>query len=120
MAAPTINISMAAKFHFLISLPTSNILATTSPKKKDHNGMGWFSNNQLISLARDRTLMPIPNIRARRKLPLSLVQKALIPSVLKVFKRDRFTLLMLLREYQLKLSSRLLRGVLLQNPPQLL
>ena len=51
---------MLPAFHFVICFPTKIILATTSPKKNDHNKIGCVSNSHANNLAKDKILIAIP------------------------------------------------------------
>ena len=78
------------KFHFSMARAIKNILANTSPKKKDHSNIGWLAKSQLIILAKEKTLMKIPKKRASKKLPLIALQKGLNPSFCKVLNWEKF------------------------------
>ena len=85
-------VSIAARFQRFISLTKKNTLAIISPKKNAHTIIGYCSNNHLMSLANDKILIPIPNNKDTKKLPLICRQKATIPSlnsILKAFKLIR-------------------------------
>ena len=66
-----------------------------NPKKNDQTKIGWVSNKCVITFEKVRILIPIPVNKANKKLPFTCCQAAFNPSFLRVFKTDKFTLLML-------------------------
>ena len=63
------------QFQPLMSLPTNHVEASTRPKKNDHTRMGWLRSSQVMTLASENTLMPMPSRSENRKFPLIFSQK---------------------------------------------
>ena len=95
MPVPIMNEIIVFQFHSFISFPTNQVEANTKPKKKDHTKMGCAASSHVMSLASEKTLMPIPSRMENKKLPLIYFQKA---PHLPVKRSFRLSLLMLFME----------------------